>query len=83
MGFYRFQKTHHRRNFLINSLKNFSGTPDIPDIMGLTFFCSAASAVELFFGPQYKKGHLKRISFFIKTDRKVSQRGNCSYTVLQ
>jgi hypothetical protein len=55
MGFYRFQKTHHRRNFLINSLKNFSGTPDIPDIMGLTFLCSAASVVELFLGLSIKK----------------------------
>lgn len=49
MGFYRFRKTHHRRKFLIDFLKNFSGTPDIPDIMELTFFRSAASAVELFF----------------------------------
>jgi len=55
MGFYRFRETHHRRNFYRNPEK-FSGTPDMPDIMGLTFvFVLLLRWWNFFFGLQYKK----------------------------
>jgi hypothetical protein len=65
-GFLSFPKNPPPKKIFNRNPENFSGTPDMPDIMGLTIFCSAASVVELFFGLQYKKAHLKPISFLLK-----------------